>query len=103
MIRSDSIDVQSPHQPGVHSAPAPAHAPIRQQVPPALPPESGKSHILIWLILFIVAAGIAAAIYWRVHSTSVAAAKAAAKGTPPVPVLVTNVRVGDLPIYLPEL
>jgi multidrug efflux system membrane fusion protein len=100
MIQSDTMNVHSPHQPGIQAA--------TPRTPPPLPPlnprpETGHSHIWVWLILFTVAAGMAALIFWRVHSQAAAAAKAAARVTPPAPVLVTNVNLGDLPIYLPEL
>ncbi len=104
MVQSDAMDVQSPHQTGVHPAaqriPSPqphVHSPQPQQ------PQSSHSHIWVWLILIAVAAGLAAVIYWRVHAASVAAAKAAARPVPPTPVVVATAHLGTLPLYLPEL
>jgi multidrug efflux system membrane fusion protein len=100
MIQSDAMDVHSPRQSAISPA---VHAPARQPSPPQPGQQPGHHHVLIWIILASIAAALAGVVYWRVHSQSVEAARAAAKPIAATPVVVANVHRGTLPIYLPEL
>ena len=70
--------------------------------PPPPSPKHSHTHIWVWIGLALVAAGLVAVVWWRVHTAN-ALALAGAKAAPPVPVVVTQARIADMPIYLPEL
>jgi membrane fusion protein, multidrug efflux system len=106
----------------IHAPSAPRPAPAPGGTPPALPPRdsghaepayksgspkpptSKRGGLAIWAAIVLLIAAIAAVVYWRTHSAATANAAAAARGAGgPIPVVVSTARIGDVPIYLPEL
>jgi multidrug efflux system membrane fusion protein len=96
---------------GSASGTPPALPPRESAIPDATyrpaspkPPHSKRGALLIWGAVVLLVIALSLLVWWEKHKATAANATAAARaGGGVIPVVVSTARIGDVPIYLPEL